>query len=383
MSRDTPKNLALHFGWVSLFQDLGSKMVVPIVPLYLTLGLGASPLVVGAVDGLAAATVALVAPIAGRLSTPARAPNLVRLGYGLSSIAKVALVIATSWIAVLAVRVFDRAGKGVRDAPRDLILAASRPDKTASAFGLQQAMDKLGGAIGPLVGLVIYEAFDGSFDAVFFVAFIPCLLSVGLLLRPLPTPGAVADAPRSASMSSVQRRRIALLAIGAAGTVPVALLIVRALEQGAGVATVLLAFALLRFATAVFAVPGGRLADRIGAQRAIVVGQLILAVALLAALIVPDEAALWAVLPLVGTSDALLRGPVKVWMIEGGPAASRGTVLGAWTGANAVAGLIAGVGVGVLWGDDGTVPIVVSAAIVITVVVAIAGGVGGRTEHAL
>ncbi|MBQ89128.1 MAG: hypothetical protein CL433_09865, partial [Acidimicrobiaceae bacterium] len=343
MNPKAPKNLAVYLGWVSLLQDLGSKMVVPIVPLYLTLALGASPLVVGVVDGLAAATVVFVAPFAGRLSTPARSPALVRLGYGISSVTKIALVVASSWLTVLAVRMVDRAGKGVRDAPRDLILAASRPDRTASAFGVQQAMDKLGGAIGPLVGILVYESFDESFDAVFVLAFVPCALSVGLLFRRLSTDGSGAPARFQGVVGLVQRRRLTLLGFGAAGTVPVALLIVRAVEQGAGVATVLGAFALLRMVTAVVAVPGGHLAGRFGARWAVVLGHLVLLAGLGLAQVSSSPASLWVVLALIGASDALLRGPIKAWLISEASTGSRAVVFGMWSGVRAAGGLVAGV----------------------------------------
>ncbi|MEM9203018.1 MAG: MFS transporter [Actinomycetota bacterium] len=375
MPADDHQRLAVHFGWVSLFQDLGSKMVVPIVPLYLTVALGASPVVVGIVDGVAAATVAVVAPLAGRAVTSDRAPALVRLGYGLSSVAKVALVAATSWFAVLVVRVFDRAGKGVRDAPRDLLLAGARPDKQASAFGIQQAMDKLGGAIGPLVGLAVYRGFDESFDAVFVAAFVPCVLSVVLLFRRFPT-AADASPPGSADQSVVlvaaQRRRIAILGIGAAATVPVSLLIVRGLEQGADVTTVLIAFALLRMATAVFAIPGGMLADRFGAGRMVALGNAVLVVAILVAIAMSSSSLLWVVLVLVGVSDALLRAPTKAWLIQAGPPRARGAALGSWNGVNAAAGLVAGLMIGLLWGSDGTAALVVSASVVTAVTLAVA-----------
>ncbi|MEM9464873.1 MAG: MFS transporter [Actinomycetota bacterium] len=374
MTSDDHRGLAVHFGWVSLFQDLGSKMVVPIVPLYLTVALGASPLVVGVVDGVAAATVAVVAPLAGRAVSAGRAPALVRLGYGLSSVAKIALVVASSWFAVLVVRVFDRAGKGVRDAPRDLLLAGSRPDRQASAFGTQQAMDKLGGAVGPLVGLAVYRGFDESFDAVFVAAFIPCALSVVLLLRRFPRaadPRPAADPGPVSTLTAVPRRRIAMLGAGAAATVPVSLLIVRGLEQGAGVTTVLVSFALLRLATAVLAVPGGMLADRFGAGRMVGLGHGVLAAAMVTALATSSSSALWAVLMLVGVSDALMRAPTKAWLIQRGPADSRGAVLGAWNGVSAAAGLVAGLAAGVLWGDDGAVPIALSAGVVTAVTVAV------------
>lgn len=366
------RSLAVHFGWVSLLQDLGSKMVVPMVPLFLTIALGASPLVVGVVDGVAAATVAVVAPLVGRVTTPARAGRLVRLGYAASSLAKLALAAVSAWGAVLAVRVVDRAGKGVRDTPRDLLLASGPADRRATAFGVQQAMDKLGGAVGPLVGLLVYRAFDDSFDAVFVVAFVPCLLSVVLLLRRFPEAATMPSHDSAgAEPTSRQRRRTVVLGTGAVATVPVSLLIVRALEQGAGVAAVLGAYAVLRTITAMLAIPSGRLADRFGAGTMVGVAHVVLATAFLLAA-AGGSGVTWFVLGLVGAADAALRGPAKVWLIDAGPPGSRGRVLGTWSGVSAAAGLVAGIGTGVLWGDDGTLPLVICGVLVAVVAVLVA-----------
>lgn len=369
MRSNPPRNLAVHFGWVSLFQDLGSKMVVPVVPLYLTLALGASPLVVGVIDGVAAATVALVAPWIGRLVTPGRSPGLLRLGYGLSSVAKLALVATSTWMAVLFVRVVDRAGKGIRDTPRDILLAADQPDRPASAFAVQQAMDKIGGAIGPLLGFAVYRAFNNSFDAVFVAAFIPCVLSVGLLFRRLSDETSRSpdrhERPTTA-ITDAQRRRIVLLGLTSAGTVPVALLIVRAVGDGSGVGTVLGAYALLRVSTATLALPGGLLADRFGAGSALALGYAVHAAALGLALF-RGPLVVWVVLALVGAADALTRSPAKAWLLEAGPKSSHPPVFGMTAGVKAAAGLVAGVVAGALWGDAGSLPIAASALLLVAV----------------
>ncbi|MEM7142927.1 MAG: MFS transporter [Actinomycetota bacterium] len=353
LDESTTTRRAVRFGWVSLFQDLGSKMVVPIVPLFLTLSLGAGPLVVGLVDGLASAIVAVVAPVAGR-ATQTRAPlPLVRLGYGLSSVMKLALAAATSWGAVLGVRVLDRVGKGVRDAPRDVILASGPPATRGRTYGIQQAMDKAGGFLGPLAGLAIYELTDGSFRWVFAIASVPCLISVALLWgvpgvasrRPSPP---AADATSSPSRSAGQRIALTLLTLHTLTAVPVALIIVRATDIGLGVGGVLVAFAGHRLATALAAYPAGALADRRSPAISVALGIAIVAAGLGAA--AADHAAgVWVALVALGVGDALTRGPAKAWLVSLGPAEGRGAVLGDRAALSAVAGLAGGIVYGALW----------------------------------
>lgn len=362
-------SLAVRFGWVSLFQDLGSKMVVPMVPLFLTLQLGASSVAVGVVDGLAAAMVVIFAPGVGRTATLTNAPALTRLGYAISSLAKLALAAVGSIAGVLIVRMADRAGKGIRDTPRDLLLSASvESSDHARVFGWQQAMDKLGGAVGPLLGLAIYRGSDGSFDAVFVAAFVPCLLSVLIIPSGPRVVGARRTTPTAATlgvstglaMTPRQRGALVLLGVGTAATVPVALVIVRGLQSGASVTAVLLAFSALRLVTAAVAVPAGRVAGRIGPRRVVAASYLITAMAMVLALI-DGVWVIWGVLPLLGLADGLFRAPAKAWLLAHGGDAYRGAVLGSWAGVRAGASLVAGLGAGLAWGTDGSLPLSVSA----------------------
>ncbi|MEM7341074.1 MAG: MFS transporter [Actinomycetota bacterium] len=367
------------FGWVSLLQDLGSKMVVPLVPLFLVIGLDASPLAVGVVDGVSTLMVALVAPLAGRLARPQRAVGLVRAGYAVSSIAKVALAAAMAWPAVLAVRAFDRVGKGLRDPPRDLLLTAVSVERRGRVFGLQQAMDKVGGAAGPLVGLALYEMSGESFRTVFLVAGIPCMVSVALLVwipqRPrraiegaVDRLGAVgrsepSSAPRprrSVPFTPAQRRVLIFLGLVSVLTVPTALVIVRAAGLGDDVATILAAFAGMRAATALVAVPSGSAIDRWGPRRVVAFGYAVAAVGLAVAAAAPGSGWVLIALPILGAADGALRSGIKLWLVGLGSADNRGRVLGDWGSLSSATGFVAAITMGALWGGDGQLPLAVA-----------------------
>jgi MFS family permease len=355
---------AVAFGWVSFFQDLGSKMLVPIVPLFLTATLGAPPVVVGLVDGIGEATASVTSSAAGRLADRRRAMPLVRLGYALSSFSKLAMAIAPHWAAVLGLRVTDRVGKGIRDAPRDALVAASAGSNVGRAFGIQQAMDKAGGFVGPLVGVAALELSDGDFRPVFVVAFVPCLVSVLILLRIRAAHDVVVRerSPRTrAPLPSAARAVLLVVTIGALVRVPDALVLVRAVDLGASATTVLLAFSAMRLTNALAAYPAGRLADRFAAPRLLASSFALVAIAQAIMAIADSGATLWFALPLLGMADALWRTPAKTWMARSVDASQRGAALGDMAAAKGVAALATGIAAGLAWGAAGAAPLTIAA----------------------
>lgn len=376
MSRPRPDlttgpNLAVQFGWVSLFQDLASKMVVPLVPLFLALSLEASPLVIGLIDGIAASTVVAVAPATARFGARMRAITMTRFGYGLSSLAKPALALATGWVSVLLIRVVDRAGKGIRDAPRDELLARSGSKaRQGTRFGVQQAMDKFGGFLGPLAGLALYSLLDGSFRAVFAIAALPAAMSMIYLARidaPEPQPEDQTElddvlSTKRFATTRAQRQLLAALAVAAVGAVPVSLILVRGLRLDLGVTSLLGAFALHRLANAVVAIPAGRLIDSRGPAVGVRLG---LGVACGALLVAATAAApgVWLALALLGVSDALVRSGTKVWLGQLGRPETHRVAFGDLTAASAVGALVAGGFYGAIWQDTGEMAMIVGAAV--------------------
>src|SRR5579883_1326082 len=174
-------NLAVLSG-VSLLQDTASELLYPILPIFLTSVLGAPAAVVGAVEGVGNGLAAATTPLSGRLADRRRRRPLVAAGYGLASIGKVLVALATVWPVVLAGRAVDRVGKGVRGAPRDALIADGvRPSSRGRAFGFHRMADTVGAVLGPLLGLAAYEAFDHRIRLLLWLAVPPAILSAGLV----------------------------------------------------------------------------------------------------------------------------------------------------------------------------------------------------------
>ncbi|MDR2991424.1 MAG: MFS transporter, partial [Burkholderiaceae bacterium] len=186
-------------GFVSLLMDASSELIHSLLPLFLVGALGASVLTVGLIEGLAEATALIVKMFSGALSDYwGKRKSLAVLGYGLAALTKPLFAIAPAAGMVLAARLLDRVGKGIRGAPRDALVAdITPPEARGAAFGLRQALDTAGAFIGPLlaVGLMLWWADD--FRAVFWVACLPAVLAVVVLVLGVREPERHADAKRA------------------------------------------------------------------------------------------------------------------------------------------------------------------------------------------
>ncbi|MER5737266.1 MFS transporter [Streptomyces sp. NPDC002262] len=378
----------LALGTVSLVTDVSSEMVTAVLPLYLVLGLGLSPLQFGLLDGLTTGATALVRLLGGATADRGgRHKTVGGLGYALSAASRLGLLLAggaTGWIAGSLAA--DRLGKGVRTAPRDaLITLHSPPEDLGRAFGTHRAMDTTGALLGPLAAFALLWATADAYDAVFAVSF--CVGSFGVLLwlllvpgraRPVrgapPAPprpprarGGLLGAPRSPGY-----RRIVLCAglLGAAtvGDSFVYLL----LQRRTGLDATWFPFLPLG-AAAVFlllAVPAGRLADRLGRRGPLLYGHgaLLLAYGLLLAPL-PDAAVLPGVLVLLGAFYAATDG---VLMALTGPFLAEGRQAGGLALVQTVQALArvgAAVAFGALWTASGPETALVAALLALAVAV--------------
>src|SRR4051794_15513037 len=192
------------------------------MPLFLTATLGASPAVVGLIEGVAEGTAAVGKAVSGRLADRFRRKPLVALGYGLSSLAKPLTGLAGSWGVVLVARFFDRVGKGVRTSPRDALIAEDvGPEQRGAAFGFHRAADTAGAVVGPLLGVGLYHLLDEQLRPLFLVAAVPAFVSVALVLlvREAPRPArdpqlpGTPDIRAAAAFGPDYRRAVLLLAL--------------------------------------------------------------------------------------------------------------------------------------------------------------------------
>lgn len=182
-----PRNV-VAIGLVSLLNDASSELIYPLLPIFLSLSLGASPAAIGLIEGAAESVSSLLKLVSGALSDRiGRRKEMVVAGYGIAAVARTGLALATSWPMALTLRVFDRIGKGIRGAPRDALLANSvRAEQRGLAFGFHRAMDHCGAVLGPLAGFALLWWLAGDADApstlelktVFLIAALPAALSV-------------------------------------------------------------------------------------------------------------------------------------------------------------------------------------------------------------
>jgi MFS family permease len=381
---------------VSFLQDAASELLYPILPIFLTVVLGAPPAVVGAIEGLAEGAASITKVAAGRLADRFDRRPLIGAGYGLAAVGKLLIALATVWPLVLLARVTDRLGKGMRGAPRDALLVEGVPKgQRGRVFGLHRAADTAGAVVGPLVGLVLYEALDHRLRPLFWIAVIPAVASVALVAavrdpRSHKTVGnsrfrktvegprfrKTVDGPRAGSGSSKTTdgtaakavrtpwrslprpywRVLGILLAFNLVNFPDALLLLRAHDLGLSTAGVVGAYAALSY-------PAGALSDRLPRSLVFATGLLFFAIGYLGLGLIHSPWAVFVVLPLYGGFAACTDGVGKAWISTLVPDHQQGTAQGLFQGATGAAVLLAGVWAGLAWGTDGRLPLLVSGGI--------------------
>lgn len=273
-----PRNVWVA-GWVSFFMDVSSEMVYPLVPLFLTSSLGASKSIVGLIEGIAEATASLLKLFSGVIADRfGKNKLLMGLGYGLSTASRPILAVAPGWGTVLAARFTDRAGKGIRTAPRDAIIAASTPAaRLGLAFGFHRAMDTAGAIVGPAAALMILALWAADYRLVFWLSIVPGVLAVALIVWFIEADGPVRPAPARFpwSLRGFDKRFwefLVIIGLFSLGNSSNAFLILKAEQVGTSppwISGIYLGYNALYALTSI---PGGMLADRFGMRRMIVVG---------------------------------------------------------------------------------------------------------------
>jgi MFS family permease len=348
-------------GMVSFFTDVSSEMVTSVLPIYLTVAVGLSPLGFGLVDGVQQGFSAFVRLGAGVVSDRLqRCKGVAAVGYGLSAVSRLLLVLSPAGAAaVTGIVALDRTGKGIRTAPRDAMIAAAAPEgRTGAAFGVHRALDSAGAALGPLLALTVLLVTLDDYRAVFVCS--TGLAVVGLAVLSLVRDPS-ADRPRrprtsapswSAPLRDTALRRVCLAAgLLALLTVSDAfLLLVLQQRTDLNPGWFPLLFVGLAGSYAVLALPAGRLTDRFGAVPVLVAGHVVLVVAYAALLPAAlPVAATVVVLVLLGSYYAATDGVLMALVARRLPAEVRGTAMGAVQTAVAGGRLLSSVAFGALW----------------------------------
>ena len=353
-------------GFVSLLTDISTEMVTAVLPLFITVGLGLSPMAFGVLDSVYQAGTVAARVGGGYVADRFERPKAVAVaGYGLGAVAKALLLPAAGVAALSAATGLDRIGKGLRTGPRDALIAGSAPRGTLGrSFGVHRAMDTLGALLGPVVAFFLMAAAPGNFDAVFMVAMCVAGLGVLLLIGKVDErrPAAVSGGPR-VTLAGVARlvvgrarvRRVLLTAaVLSALTISDAFLYLVLLD-GDAVSTHV--FPLMFLGTgAVYlaaAVPLGRLADRFGRPRVFIAGHVMILLAYAVAGSAAGPVAAATTLALLGLNYAATDGVLPAATAAIVPANYRATVISAVQTCVALGRSLAALTFGALWALTG------------------------------
>ncbi|GFO70054.1 MFS transporter [Geomonas limicola] len=346
-------------GLVSMFMDISSEMIHSLLPLFLVGPLGASTFLVGVLEGLAESTALVVKVFSGTLSDYLEKRKILAVfGYALSALTKPLFAVAPSVGLVFTARMLDRVGKGVRGAPRDALVAdLAPPEIRGAAFGLRQALDTVGALLGPLLAVGLMLLWADNFRAVFWVALIPGLLAVLLLLFGVEESPQKEGARRT---NPIRRENLARLTgaywwvvgIGAVFTLArfsEAFLVLRAKEGGVPIAFVPLVMVGMNLVYSGAAYPFGKLSDRISHLTLLSLGLLVLIAADLVLAAGGHWSSIAVGVSLWGLHMGMTQGLLAAMVAHAAPEDLRGTAFGFFNLVSGIAMLIASAVAGMLW----------------------------------
>lgn len=347
-------------GFVSLLTDLGSEMVHGLLPIMLVGSVGASVLAVGLLEGAAEGLAMIVKVFSGYFSDRlGRRKPLVLLGYGLAAVAKPLFPLADSFGVILGARLIDRFGKGIRGAPRDALISELAPAEARGAsFGLRQSLDTVGAVLGPLLasGLLALTLLDVR--GVLWVATIPGVLAVALIL--VGVREAEPSEPRARRAAPIDRHALRLLdraywrvvVVGtslALARFGEAFLVLRASERGLADAWAPMVLVVMSLVYTLIAYPAGRLSDRWPRRRVVALGLVALIASDLTLGLADTPAIVLVGVALWGVHMGLSQGVLASLIADVTPSELRGTAFGLFNLTSGVAMLIASGLAGLLW----------------------------------
>jgi MFS family permease len=346
-------------GFVSLLMDISSEMVHSLLPMFMVGTLGASAVTVGIVEGLAESTALIVKVFSGTLSDYlGKRKGLALFGYALGALTKPLFAIANTTGVVLTARLLDRVGKGVRGAPRDALVAdLAPPTLRGAAFGLRQSLDTVGAFLGPLLAVGLMLLWANDFRMVFWVAVIPGVLAVALLLFGVREPQRPQNGKRTNPIRRENLRRLSaqywwVVGIGAVFTLArfsEAFLVLRAQQGGVPIALVPLVMVAMNLIYAVSAYPFGQLSDRMSHAKLLALGLVVLIAADLVLAANGHWAVVLAGVMLWGVHMGITQGLLATMVAGTAPDDLRGTAYGVFNLMSGIAMLVASVVAGLLW----------------------------------
>jgi MFS family permease len=348
----------IALGWVSLLNDSASEMIYPLLPVFLTSVLGASPVFIGVIEGIAEATASLLKLVIGSLSDRIKRRKVfIVFGYTLATITRPLIGAATSAFHVLVARFLDRSGKGLRTAPRDALLAdAADPQDLGRAFGFHRSMDHLGAVIGPSLALLLLAWFHGDLRLVFWLSAIPGMIGIVILILMVKekraestTTGIRQPLFQFRGLPGNFRWLLGSVALFALGNSSDAFLVLRASTLGVPTEHLPMLWILLHIVKTITSMPGGILSDTIGRRPTIIGGWFVYGFIYAGFAFASSILHIWVLFALYGIYFGLTEGVEKAFIAQMLPSERRGAAFGMYHCILGVMAFPASIVFGYLW----------------------------------
>jgi len=275
MDKKSSKNV-FYLGLVSLFTDLSSQMVYPLIPEFLV-QLGANKSLIGLIEGIAESTSSLFRTVFGRLSDKFKKRKFfIYLGYGLSAISRPFLFFANSWITVLVIKFSDRTGKAMRTPARDALISTSVSSKDkGKSFGFHRAMDRIGAIGGPLLAIVLLSVYDNNLRLVFLLSVVPALIALIFIIFAREVKTSESDSIREKNTSFIKNSPFIIFLVAnmvfTLGNSSNAFLILKAREVGISISMIPVLWVLYNIFCTISSPVLGSLSDKLGRQPIIII----------------------------------------------------------------------------------------------------------------
>lgn len=349
------KNIFI-LGLVSLFTDLSSQMVFPLIPLFLTTVLGAGVYAVGIVEGAAETAASLLKVISGYWSDKIKKRKyFILFGYSLSSITKPLFAFANIWSFVLFIRVVERIGKGLRTAPRDAIVAESCDESVrGKAYGFHRAMDGIGSVLGAILAFLLLPVL--GYRNIFILAFIPSIIAVLVILfikeKNAPTKKETRETSIKLSFKELSmnlRMFIIVSSIFALGHFGYAFLLLRAKDIGLADNIAILLYVIFYIVYTICIIPFGILSDKIGRKPILIMGYLVFAITSIGLIFISNIYGILLFFVIYGIFYAMIDGVQRAFIVDLAPKHLKATALGAFHTSIGLVALPGGLIAGLLW----------------------------------
>ena len=350
----------IFLGLISFFADISSEMVYPIIPLYLTSTFGATPVLVGIIEGIAESVASLLKVFSGYITDKYKKKKPIAFaGYATGLIYKLALLLASSWTGILTARVIDRLGKGIRTSPRDVMVSESADkNQMGKAFGIHKALDMAGSAIGILLSYLLLKNAAGGvedYKSVFVLSAIPAVaaLCMFFFVKEKKEKQFVKQRERFwTSWKQLDKRLklyLLIVFLFTLGNSSNTFLLLRAKSVGFDDTTVILLYFIYNLTASVLSMPFGKISDKVGRKKILIAGYLMFAVVYLGFATAQTNWMFILLFVMYGMCTAMSAGVERAFIAEIAPEELKGTMLGLHSTIAGIALLPASVIAGFWW----------------------------------